>query len=73
LLSDEEIDAKIAEADSNPENLQFQKGLGVALYRYGAMRQDVAVIDKALKILERAHQLDPKGPGASDDPWQRAL
>jgi len=62
LLSDEEIDAKIAEADSNPENLQFQKGLGVALYRYGAMRQDVAVIDKALKILERAHQLDPKDP-----------
>jgi len=59
-LSNEEIDAKIAEADQRPDNLQYQKSLGVALYRYGAMKQDVSIIEKAIKLLERANQLDAK-------------
>jgi len=59
-LSDDEINAKIAEADGNAQNFQFQKGLGIALYRYGAMKQDASVIERSIPILERAHQLDPK-------------
>jgi tetratricopeptide (TPR) repeat protein len=59
-LSDDEINAKVAEAEGNPQNFQFQKGLGIALYRYGAMKQDAAVIEKAIPILERATRLDAK-------------
>lgn len=59
-LSDEEINAKITEADSNPQNFQFQKGLGITLYQYGAMKQDASVIERSIPILERANRLDPK-------------
>jgi tetratricopeptide (TPR) repeat protein len=59
-LSDDEINAKIAEAEDNAQNVQFQKGLGIALYRYGAMKQDASVIERSIPILERANRLDPK-------------
>lgn len=59
-LSPEEIKAKIAEADSNPDNFAFQKSLGVGLYRYGAMKQDLAVLEQSARILTRANSLDPK-------------
>ena len=59
-LSEPEIQAKIEEAEGNPQNFQFQKGLGIALYRYGAMKQNVSVIERAIPILERASRLDPK-------------
>ncbi len=58
-LSDEEIAAKLAEAERNASDFQFQKSLGIALYRYGAMKQDAAVIEKALPVLERANGLQP--------------
>lgn len=57
-LSSEEIDAKLAESDTNPQNFNFQKGLGIALYRYGAMKQDVSIIEKAIKPLIRANEID---------------
>jgi tetratricopeptide (TPR) repeat protein len=57
-LTAAEIDAKLAESDANPQNFNFQKGLGIALYRYGAMKQDVSIIEKAIKPLERANQID---------------
>jgi cytochrome c-type biogenesis protein CcmH/NrfG len=59
-LSPEEIAAKIEEADSNPENAQFQKDLGTALYRYSAMRRDGELLDQAIRLLERANGLSPK-------------
>ena len=59
-LSPEEIRAKVAEADANPDNFAFQKSLGVGLYRYGAMKQDLGVLEQSLRILTRAHALDPK-------------
>ncbi|MBX3299143.1 MAG: tetratricopeptide repeat protein [Acidobacteria bacterium] len=58
LLDPEEIKAKIAQADADPENITFQKNLGGALYRYGAMRKDTALIEQAKRLLERAHALD---------------
>lgn len=57
-LSNEEIDAKIAEAEQNGGNFSFQKSLGLGLYRYGAIKQDKAIIEKALPILLRANSLD---------------
>lgn len=59
-LSAEEIRAKIAEADASPDKFDFQKGLGIALYRYGALKQDAALIGEAKRLLERAAKLDPK-------------
>jgi tetratricopeptide (TPR) repeat protein len=59
-LSEDEIQAKVAEAERDPQNFQFQKSLGIGLYRYGAIKQDAAVIERAIPILERANRLDPK-------------
>src|SRR5438477_540030 len=57
-LSPEEIKAKVAEADKNPANFQFQKDLGVGLYQYGAMKQDGDVLAESARILARANSLD---------------
>ena len=57
-LTDEEISAKLAEAEQNSSNFAFQKNLGLGLYRYGAIKQDKAVIEKALPVLVRAYGLD---------------
>jgi len=59
-LSPEEIRARLEEADRDPQNLQLQKNLGTALYRYAAMRQDAELITQAIRLLDRAAQLDPK-------------
>lgn len=56
-LTDAEIRAKIAEADQSPDNLAFQRDLGISLYRYGAMKQDAALLGDAIRILERANSL----------------
>ena len=59
-LSPDEIKSKISEADKNPTNFSFQKNLGIALYRYGAMTQDEGVIAESARILARAKSIDPK-------------
>ncbi len=56
-LTDEEIRTKIAEADANPQSFDFQKNLGVALYRYATMKQDVSLIKDSIRLLERAFSL----------------
>lgn len=58
-LSDEEIRAKIAEADQNSDNFQYQKTLGLALYTYAAMKQDARLLEEVAKLLDRAHKLNP--------------
>lgn len=62
-LAPEEIDAKLAEADRNPENGQFQKSLGTALYRYAATKQDTDLLEKAIRLLDRAASLDKSDRG----------
>ena len=59
-LSSDEIRAKIAEADKDPSNLQFQKNLGLALYRYAALKKDTDLIAESGRLLERAANLDPR-------------
>jgi tetratricopeptide (TPR) repeat protein len=58
-LSDEEIRAKIAEADRNPNNLEFQKNLGIALYRYASMKQNAELMPEAARLLNRAYEKNP--------------
>lgn len=59
-LTDEEINAKIAEADKNATNFGFQKDLGTALYRYAAMKQDENLLAEAARILARANSINSK-------------
>jgi tetratricopeptide (TPR) repeat protein len=59
-LSPEELNATIQKADRNAGDLQIQRSHGVALYRYGAMKQDVSILQQSIRILERATSLDPK-------------
>lgn len=59
-LSDEEITRKINEADQNPDNFAFQKGLGLALYRYATVKQDTKLLGDIERLLNRANQLNAK-------------
>ncbi|MCC7308068.1 MAG: tetratricopeptide repeat protein [Acidobacteria bacterium] len=59
-LDPEELKAKIAQADAAPDDFDFQKSLGGALYRYATMKEDTALLDDAARILERANNLKPK-------------
>ncbi len=56
-LTEAEIRSKITEADQNPSNLAFQRDLGVSLYRYAAMKQDVGLLTESIRILQRANAL----------------
>ena len=58
-LSTEEIDQKLDEARESRDYIQFHKRLGISLYRFGTMKRDAAVIEKALEPLKRANELDP--------------
>ena len=57
-LSPTEVRAKIAEADKNPGNFEFQKGLGTGLYQYAAMKNDQGLLNESQRILERANSLN---------------
>ncbi len=59
-IGDDEIKAKLAEADANPDNFTYQKNLGSALYRYATMKNDTGLLDQSFRILTRANALDPK-------------
>ena len=59
-LTDEEIRQKIAQADESPNQIDFQRNLGLALYRYGAMKQDVNLISESTRLLKRAGDANPK-------------
>jgi tetratricopeptide (TPR) repeat protein len=59
-LSDAEIKAKIADADKNPSNFEYQKDLGTALYKYSAMKSQPDLLPDTIRILERADSLNNK-------------
>ena len=59
-LSDEEIRQKIAAADENPSDLNYQKSLGTALYRYAAIKQDTQLLREISRLLNRAFEKKPK-------------
>lgn len=59
-LADDEIRQKIAEADKNPSNIAFQRDLGLALFSYGAMKQDVKLIAESARLIQRVFDNNPK-------------
>lgn len=59
-LTDEEIRQKINEADNNPENVDFQKGLAAALYQYANMKQDAKWLVDVARLFGRVHEKNPK-------------
>lgn len=59
-LSDEEIRKRLAEAENNKEDLEFQKKIGFSLYAYAISKQDVELLIEVTKVLERARSLNPK-------------
>lgn len=59
-LSEEEIRQKIEEADKNPQNIEFQKGLALALYRYANMKQESKWLPDVARILGRVVENNPK-------------
>ena len=58
-LSDQEIRNAIARADQSPKDAAMQRNVGVAIYRYAAMKQDVELLQQAIRVLERALELKP--------------
>lgn len=58
-LSDEEIQKRIAEADQNPNNVQAQKNLGMALYRYASIKKDTKLLKEVSRLLNRAYEKNP--------------
>lgn len=59
-LTEEEIKQKIAEADQNPDNVNFQKNLGIGLYRYATMKRNPQLLLDVERILKRAYDKTPK-------------
>lgn len=59
-LSEDEIKQKIAEADQNPQNIDFQKNLAIALYRYANMKQESKWLPDVARILSRVVEHNPK-------------
>lgn len=57
-LTSEEISAKVKQADAAPGDLAFQRNLGLALYAYGASREDAALIGEAVRLLSRVETAD---------------
>ncbi|MEO8648028.1 MAG: tetratricopeptide repeat protein [Acidobacteriota bacterium] len=56
-LTVDEIDQKVAEADSKPDDQNYQRTLGLALYRYGSMKQNTDILTRSARLLERASTL----------------
>jgi tetratricopeptide (TPR) repeat protein len=59
-ISDEELSAKIAEADKNPNDIEFQKDLGIALFKFSNMQNDSKYLPDVIRLLKRAEQKNPK-------------
>ncbi len=58
-LGDEEIKQKIAEADRNPQNIAFQKNLGLALYNYASMKKNAELLAEVSRLITRVYENDP--------------
>src|SRR5687768_14154381 len=59
-LTEDEIRQKIVEADANPQNIQFQKGLAMGLYRYASMKREPKWLQDVARLLSRVHEKNPK-------------
>lgn len=60
VLTDEEVSQKIQEADSKPENIDYQKDLALGLYRYATMKQEVKWLPDVARLMTRVYEKNPK-------------
>ncbi|MGI8470439.1 MAG: tetratricopeptide repeat protein [Pyrinomonadaceae bacterium] len=60
VLTDEEIRQKIAEADKNSGDIESQKNLALALYRYSTMTRQTKWLPDIARLLGRAAEKNPK-------------
>ena len=58
-LSDEEIRTRIRQADETPNDLQYQRNLGVALYRYASMKKNIPLLGESARLLKRVLAAEP--------------
>jgi tetratricopeptide (TPR) repeat protein len=59
-LSPDEIRQKIERADQNPQNIPYQKDLGLALYQYAGIKRDTTWLADAKRLMLRAYEKDQK-------------
>jgi tetratricopeptide (TPR) repeat protein len=59
-LSEEEIRQRISEADGNPDKIDFQRNLGLALLNYGILKQNPDLISESARLLQRAYDSNSK-------------
>ncbi len=59
-LSDEELRRGIERADANPSDAKMQQMSGQALYVYAREKNNAAILPDVVRILRRAHDLEPK-------------
>jgi tetratricopeptide (TPR) repeat protein len=59
-LSAEEIRQTLAKADQNPNDTEFQRKLGIALYRYTTSQRDATYLPDIARLLKRAADANPK-------------
>lgn len=59
-LDKEAIQKRINEADENPTKIDFQKNLGIALYRYATIKKDTDLLVDVERLLERVYKADDK-------------
>lgn len=57
-LTPEELRSRVEMADRNPTDFKFQKGLGLSLYRYASLKQDASILPDAIRIMQRALDMD---------------
>ena len=53
-LTEEEIAATIARADQRPDDFATQRNIGVAIYRYGSIKQNARLYPAVDRLLDRA-------------------
>jgi tetratricopeptide (TPR) repeat protein len=58
-LTREEITQRIAEADKNPDNAEFQQKLGFSLYLYAVSENQPDLLPEAVRLLRRARKTKP--------------
>lgn len=63
-LTDEEIRAKIAQGDANPDDTEYQRNLGRGLYLYAMNFGKPELMTDVVRLLKRVHEADPKDDNA---------
>jgi tetratricopeptide (TPR) repeat protein len=64
-LTDEQLQKAVAQADAAPGDAALQRKVGQALYVYAWQKSKTSILPEVARILNRAHELDPKDSSTS--------